>query len=496
MKTSKKLAVVLIAGITVFLSGCSSSNKNSATTGTTTLYWWNSRSDASEETLQAIAKQYEASNKSVKIEVVTQDPRTYEEDVVQALAANQSVSNAPDVFSIDAQDLPKYAPQLAPAPDNMFNTSTTKSENTGKDAVASVADLYQPVVSKSCALKDASGNSKLYGLPMAMDTLALYINRSLVDKAIQNLKNNNKISKALSDTELNSIVKQMQTAPKTWTELTQIAPYLTIKDGDTITQSAIAMGTGSNIERSYDILSSMMMQNGTQMTSEDFGTATFNQASGAAAANSIPGLRALNFYLQFSDKTSPLYTWNASMPNDVEAFEQGQVAMIIHYADLYRFLIAEAPSMKTNIDVQPLPQIVDPSSPLATDKLKTMTKMQVEVAPSAKGDANKQKAAWAFIKYLSSKQGSSTYISAMKLPSALKGVTGSPKFTAFTTEKSWGDLWFKGHKALDIDQIFIALLDNSSSGKFSAQDSLDQAAKDTSTILQAAKTKWVSQNAQ
>jgi ABC-type glycerol-3-phosphate transport system substrate-binding protein len=410
------------------------------------------------------------------------------------MAASQSVQNAPDVFSIDVEDLPKYVPQLAPAPEELFNQSQTKSENTGKGAADSVKALYQDVVGKTCVLKDNSGNDKVYGLPIAMDSLALYINKSLIDRAVLNIKQNNKISGALSDTELSSVVKKMQQAPKTWTELTQIAPYLTIKEGETITQSAIALGTGTNIERSYDILSSMMLQNGTQMTSQDYGTATFNQSAGQAAGDSIPGLRALNFYLQFADAKSSLYTWNSKMPNDVEAFEQGQVAMIIHYADLYRFLIAEKPSMKSSIDIQPLPQVTDPSSPLANGKLKTIAKMQVEVAPSAKADANRQKAAWSFIKYITSKQGSSSYLSAMKLASPLKESQGSPKFTAFTTEKSWSDLWFKGHKSLEVDQIFIAMIENATSGKFSAKDSLDQSAKDTSTILQAAKNKWAAQN--
>lgn len=474
----------------VILTGCSSGGNKQTSNGPTTLYWWHSRGDAGEENLQAIAKQYTTAHPNIKIEVVTRDPRTYEEDVLQALAANQSVSNAPDIFSIDGEDLPKYAPQLAPAPDNLFNTSANKNENTGKSAPESVRGLYEDAVGKATILKDTSGADKLYGLPMSLDPLALYINKDAIKRSVESLKQSNKLSNAMSQEELTSITKKIQSPPKTWTELTDLVPYLTIKDGDQIVQSAIALGTGSNIERSYDILSSIMLQNGTSMTTSDMSSSAFNQAVGQATTSSMPGLRALNFYTQFSDPQSSLYTWNSQMPNSVEAFEQGQVAMIIHYSDLYRFIIAEAQSLKASIDIQPLPQVIDPSSPLATSDLKTMVKMQVEVASSAKGNTAKQRASWDFIKYLGSKQGSSSYLSHMKLPSALKGVTGSSKFIPVTTSKTWGDLWYKGHKSLEIDQIFIAMLDNTSSKKYPAKEALDQAAKDTSTILQAAKSKW------
>lgn len=471
------------------MSGCSSGGTKT-TTGPTTLYWWHSQSDAREEALQEIAKQYTSANKNIKIEIVTRDPRTYEQDVIQALAANQSVGNAPDIFSINVEDLPKYAPQLAPAPDALFNSSKKKTENTGKNASDSVRLLYEDVVGKSCILQDTSGNEKVYGLPIALDPLALYMNKELLQKSVDNLKKTNRINKSLTDEEVSSISKKILAAPKTWTELTDIVPYLTIKDDDSITQSAIALGTGTNVERSYDILSAIMLQNGTEMTSKDMGSATFNQSVGQAVSSSMPGLRALNFYTQFADPQSALYTWNSSMPNDVEAFEQGQVAMIIHYADLYRFLVTEAPSLKSKISAQPLPQIIDPSSPVASGKLKTMVRMQVEVAPSAKGNQARQKAAWDFIKYVTSKQGSSPYLSHLQLPSALKETKGNAKFDAFATEKTWGDLWYKGHKALEIDQIFIAMIENASNKKTDPKEALDRAAKDTSIMLQAAKTKW------
>lgn len=475
------------------MSGCSSNNNSQSSSSGITLYWWRSKGDAPESNLKLIAESFMSQNPGVKVEIVTVDPRNYEEEVTNALASHKTTTNAPDVFSINYQDLPRFAPQLVPAADSLFDSLVpNEKQRTGKNSVEYVKDLYDNFVYQSCILKDSSGNLKLYGLPMGIDTLALYINNNAIQKAIRALTDKNRIDNALSQEQLIEITKMLQTPPTTWTQLTKMVPYLTVRDGDTITQSAIAMGTGANIERASDLLQTMMLQNGTQMTSADQNQAAFNLSTseaGSSKASSIPGLRALDFYLQFSNPQSSLYTWNSKMPNSVEAFEQDQVAMIVHYADLYRYLITENQSMKSSVDVQPLPQVTDPSSPLAADKTKTMAKMQIEVASSAKGDAKRQKAAWMLIQYVTSKQGASNYITEMKLASPLKDNSGRSKFQAFETQKAWAGFWYKGIKAQTIDEYFISMIESASSKKKTSKEALDQAAKDTSTILSGSKIK-------
>ena len=491
---------MLCIALAFLMPGCSSNKNSQSSAGSGgTLYWWRSKSDASEATLKQIAQEYTSQNPGIKIEVVSVDPRNYENEILSALASYQTVTNAPDIFSINVEDLPRFAPQLVPAADDLFSSTQNTNQKTSKMSTEYVSDAYESVVTKSCILKDSAGNSKVYGLPMGLDTLALYINSDAIQKSVQSLRDKNRADNALSQEQLTAITKAMQAPPKTWTELTKIVPYLTIRDGNTITQSAIAMGTSANVERSADLLQTMMLQNGTQMTSADENSAAFNLSTaeaGSSQSSSIPGLRALEFYLQFSSPSSALYTWNEKMPNSVTAFEQGQVAMIAHYSDLYRFLISEMPTLKSSIDVQPLPQVTDPSSPLASEKVKSMAKMNVEVASSAKGDAKRQLAAWKFIQYVTSKQGSATYLSAMKLTSPLKDNNGQPKFQAFATQKTWADLWYKGIKSQDVDQNFISMIENAAAKKKSNKDALDQAAKDTSAILAGSNVKWPNANIQ
>lgn len=470
------------------LTGCSSLNRS--TSGTTTLYWWRSQEDASEATLTQIVNDFESSNPKIKVEVVLKDPRTFEQEAVDALAAHQTVTNAPDILSVRAEDLPKYVPQLTGAPDTLFNTAAGK-KGTGEDSVQYVNDLFLPAAAKSIILDEpTSGTPKVYGLPLAIDTLALYYNKTLIDKTVSNLKDNLKSERPVSADELKAIKKKIQTPPKTWTELTEIIPYLRITNGADISQAAIAMGTSKNVERSYDILQSIMLQNGTQLTSDDLDAATFNLSQSAAVGEKNPGEDALKFYLRFSNPQDSLYTWNDKMPNSVDAFINGQTVMMFHYASTYRFIINESPTLKNSIDVAAMPQTLDPTSSINADRLKTMSRMWVETVPSAKADANRQQAAWTFVQYITNKAHSKTYLNAMKLPSALKDGTDKAKFPAFNEQKTYADTWYKGHKALTIDQLFITMIDDAYSGRKSTKEALDATAAEVTSYLQASKVKW------
>ncbi len=489
MNTFRKLAILpIVLSLSILLTGCSGGGKSS-NANKITLYWWRINGDASEETYKDIANAYSANN-NVEIKVISKDPRTYEDEVLSALAAHQSVENAPDIISIASDDLPRYVPQLTPAPDNLFDIGVKENKQTGVSATDYVKQNFEPMVSKGSILNNASGEAKLYGLPIVLDSLALYVNRDILTSTANDVQTSSKYTKDKSREELKELAKKIQTVPDTWAGLTEIVPYLTVRDGNNISRSAISLGTSKNIERSYDVLSTIMMQNGTQLTNSNFDAATFNQTQTGATTSSVPGEEALKFYLRFSNPNDPLYTWNSQMPNSVDAFLQGQVAMMPHYASLYVYLINEMPSLKRFIEVAPMPQISTSGSVAGFQNQKVQGRMNVFAVPSAKGDSARQGAAWQFVRYISSREGSRTYLSATKMPSALKDVTGRAKFSTFDEQKSIADTWFKGHKAMQIDQIFIAMIDDAYTGKKSIIDALNTASNSVTTLLQASKSKW------
>jgi len=483
----KLSAFLAIAVFALTLSGCS--GRNTTGTGSVTLYWWRSQEDANKQILETLITKFQQDNPSIKVKVVLKNPDTYLKEATEALASNQTIENAPDIMSVNAYDLPKVAAQLAPAPDNLFADPKAKVKDT-RNAVEVAKEQLVPAAYKAVVLNDPkTASSKLYGLPIGIDSLVLFRNREILSDAATNLKTENKLGQQYSAEELKILKKKIQDPALTWAALAEIIPLIKVQDGAQVSRAAISLGSSINVERSYDILQTIMMQNGTQLVSGELDSATFNQARAGAAASANPGEKALGFYLRFSNPNDPVYTWNNDMPNSFDAFKNEQSAMMIHYGSAYNILINEAKSLKNKIDIQPLPQAVDPKAATSTNQVKTMAKMWVETAPSAKGDVKRQQAAWRFINYVTSK-GSSSYLSAMKMSSALKKGTDKAKFAALTSQKTTADLWFKGADSMAVDKIFISAIDDAATGKKNPQEALNSAATSTTKILQSSKIKW------
>jgi multiple sugar transport system substrate-binding protein len=161
------------------------------------------------------------------------------------------------------------------------------------------------------------------------------------------------------------------TPPATWEEVLTIVPKLTVKNENTIVTSAIALGTTGNVENYSDIVATMMMQNGAQLT-----TPTGKQAE-----------EALVFYKKFSNPSDPMYTWNDSMDNSIYAFASGKVAMII--APSWRAFDVKQISPNLRFKIVPVPQLPGNNVTWAS-----------YWAEGVSARSKHQKEAWQFIKYL------------------------------------------------------------------------------------------------
>src|SRR3989339_724911 len=91
-----------------------------------------------------------------------------------------------------------------------------------------------------------------------------------------------------------------------------------------IIQSGIALGGAYNIERNTDILSVLMMQNGTEMMED--GIVKFNQKLTGKDYN--PGSDALRFYMDFANPAKEIYRWNKTLDNSIDMFVQNKLAMM------------------------------------------------------------------------------------------------------------------------------------------------------------------------
>jgi len=168
-----------------------------------------------EEVFDEIFKNYHKLHKNVKIEYFQKDYRNYEEELLDALASGKG----PDIFPIKNTWLLKHKNKLAPMPQKMI-------------PFKEIEEAFVDVV-----LKDFSSDHQIYALPLSVDSLALYWNKDLFNSA------------------------GIALPPRTWEEVEKITPRLTkIDPFGKITQSAIALGTVSNIDQASKIILTLMLR--------------------------------------------------------------------------------------------------------------------------------------------------------------------------------------------------------------------------------------------
>lgn len=288
-------------------------------------YWGLWENDA---TLKSIFTEYHAKNSKITIRYTQQSPKQYRERVQAAIARG----NGPDIYRFHNTWIPMLKKDLATAPAAIMT-------------VAEFTSTFYPI-----AKSDLVGGSSIFGIPLMIDGLGLYYNEDLFAAA--------------------GVIP-----PTTWEEVLSIVPKLTVKNGDTISTSAIALGTTGNIENFSDILATMMLQNGAKLANP-----TGKEAE-----------EALIFYRKFSTPSDPVYTWNESLDNSIFAFASGRVAMII--APSWRAFDIRSISPTLRFKIVPIPQLSG----------NTITWASYWVEGVSSKSKNIQEA-WKFLKYLSSRE--------------------------------------------------------------------------------------------
>ena len=155
----KGLKVLFGLSLVFFLGGCGL--KGSAPEGyKVDLEVWGVFDDS--DAYQEIFSAYKEINPYVgEIRYRKLQPENYEEELLQAMAANKG----PDIFMIRNAWVKDFQDKIEPAPENY-------SEKTYRDAFVDVA------------ADDFIGeDQKIYGVPLSVDSLALYYNKDLFNAA-------------------------------------------------------------------------------------------------------------------------------------------------------------------------------------------------------------------------------------------------------------------------------------------------------------------------
>jgi len=172
----------------------------------------------------------------------------------------------------------------------------------------------------------------IIGLPVAIDPLVLYWNRTL-------LANN-----------------QYTLPPKKWGELFKMSQKITKRsEAGNIELATIALGEFTNIRHAKDIFIAMLMQAGGSVVTEDDTGKQISALTKKSSKGTSPAQDALRFYTSFADPAKNTYTWSKAQPQARDAFIAGDLAMYVGYASELTLILAQNPNL--NFDVAQLPQL-------------------------------------------------------------------------------------------------------------------------------------------
>lgn len=370
----------------------------------------------------------------------------YEELLVNAMAEDRG----PDIFLIHNTWVGKYMSKIEPMPayTEMVYTiveggytnrkETLILQNEKSITLRELRDSYPDVVYKDAVRRINTApagerpflEEKIMGLPMSVDTLALFVNRDMLNTA------------------------GIPTIPSAWdTFQATINRLVTINTDGEILQAGAALGTTENIDRAADIISILMMQNGTQMASDEgYPTFALMPEELSATRDELPAIQALRFYNDFSDETKEIYSWNDDMPNSLDAFVQGRLAYFFGYS--YHLPLIKARAPKLNLSIARLPQITgNPEVNYANYWLWTVSKK-----------SENTETAWNLLNYLVKEENEKQYLDLAARPPAHRSLIeeylDDDEIGVFASQILTADSWYRGYDPQAMEEAILQLVED------------------------------------
>ncbi|MDD3284176.1 MAG: extracellular solute-binding protein [Patescibacteria group bacterium] len=336
----------------------------------------------------------------------------YENQLISAWAED----NGPDIYFLPNNWLRKMSKYITPMPETaQLPYRDIKSTGIGGFKKTDIIDYVKETkmislneITKNFApvvFKDNVIDNKIYGLPLSIDTMAMFYNKDM----------------------LNNV--NIPLPPSTWTDFKNAVKVITLLNEDgKFLQSGSALGTTNNITNSADIVMLLIQQNG--ITVGDGGFVNFGKTKDEINLT----LQAINFYSDFSNPIKEVYSWNEEQDNSLEAFINGQVGFFFGYPYHIQQIKSRAP--KLNFGISEIPQIENTNNPINFADYWVMT-------VSHKTESSD--VAWGFIDFATKKENAKIYLDQTHKPTALNSLIGEqlndleigPFSKQILTAKSW-----------------------------------------------------------
>jgi ABC-type glycerol-3-phosphate transport system substrate-binding protein len=353
----------------------------------------------------------------------------FKEKFILALAEGAG----PDIISVHTTWLKEYQKYISKMPEAVTMPTAfldgkeirIKLETT---RMPSENDIYNNFI--DTVFQDIVIDGSIYGLPLGVDTLVLYYNRAMLNQA------------------------SIPFPPSTWTEFKEQVKLLTIQNSaGKIVQAGTSLGGANNINRAPDILSVLMMQNGTQMTNNT--SVTFNQVPATIEGETeiAPGRDALRFYTDFASPAKEIYTWNEEMPEALDAFANQQTAFFFGYS--YHLPLIRSLGGDIDIGVAKLPQI-------NTDANQSnIANYWVE---SVTNQSKHKNEAWAFVNFATSQKNVESFLNSSNKPTALRGLISTQianqDLAPFASQLLTSRTWYHGRDAQAMEEAMRVMIED------------------------------------
>lgn len=326
----------------------------------------------------------------------------YEKDLIDALAAERG----PDLFYVHHTWLPKFRDKLAPMPQG--DEWMTFSEYRDAFVDVTVQDFTR-------------ARSTIYAVPLSVDTLALYYNKDLLNAA------------GIAD------------PPRNWEDFRDAVQRLALVDANgAIRRAGAAVGSAHNVNRSTDILALLMAQTfgDVPLVDPQEQRVRFTQSVRSDGAGTFsPGVEALRFYTDFANPGLRSYTWNRDQDYSIDAFIEGEAAMMLNYPHHIATVRARAPQMRLGIARAP-----QPASLIAAQRAVDYAGY-FGVAVARTDDTARAEAAWRFLSYLSEPEFQRAYADATgHIPARrdlLPSLASHPDFGVFAQQALTARSWYQ-----------------------------------------------------
>jgi len=404
------LGLVALSIIALTGFGCRPRNPNAGLDTDVTLVVWGLWQDSAQ--MESIISAFQESTGVNVVYKKVASVAEYEKKLLQAMAERRG----PDVFVIHHTWVEGKRALMSPAPDTVIDERALREEFV--DVVA--ADVLR--------------DGQIYALPTSVDTLALYYNKDILSAA------------------------GIARPPRTWDELQQVVERTTrVTRFGSIEQSAIALGTAANINRAADILQLLLLQSGLPLVAEGDSAITI--------ANDI-GERALTFYTDFANKSKKVYTWDLQQDYSLDAFAEGETALMINYS--YHIPTIRAKNPRLDFAIAPMPQIAD-SKPVNFASYWPFAVSQQSDIPTV---------AWQFVRYMTNTAAAQLSNEAARTPPArrdsINQIVRDPELGVFAEQTLTAVSWPRVD-IVAIDAIVNTMIDNVVTGAATPAESLRRA---------------------